>query len=194
MEESPQMVSLEEARVQVKVVARRLALMHLAYARTLVDELGEAAAKDIVVKAMMEYGRLVGERTKSGGQDLPYYGLHESYRYGDQAYLDTRELALAEGEVFDWSRFKVKGCVLAQVFQEMGETELGRLYCYVDAAKSMAVDPSQKLVHTACEPCGDDHCAFQKRPTSETEKQDFVDKNLRWKAVDPILADTEEDG
>ena len=114
MEASPKMVSLEEARTQVKVVARRLALMHLAYARMLVDELGEAAAKDIVVKAMMEYGRLVGERNKSGGQDLPYFGLHEKYIYGEQEYLDTRELDLKEGQVFDWSRFKVKGCVLAR--------------------------------------------------------------------------------
>ena len=38
--------------------------------------------------------------------------------------------------------------------------ELGRLYCYVDSAKSMATDPSRKLIHTACEPLGDGCCAF----------------------------------
>ena len=144
MTETLKMVPLDEARFQVKVMARRLALMHLAFAKTLGEELGEPAARDIVVKAMMAYGQLVGERNKAGGQDLPYYGLHEKYIYGEHEFLDTRELDLDEGEVFDWSKYKVQGCVLAQVFQEMGETELGRLYCYVDAAKSMAVDPGKQ--------------------------------------------------
>jgi hypothetical protein len=189
MTESPKMVPLDEARQQVKVMATRLALMHLAFAKTLGEELGQPTAKDIVVKAMMAYGKLVGERNKSGGQDLPYYGLHEKYIYSNHEFLDSREMELEEGDVFVWSKYKVQGCVLAQVFREMGETELGRLYCYVDAAKSMAVDPESKLVHTACEPCGDGFCAFKKLPTSDEEKQHFADQNLKWKDVDPILAE-----
>ena len=58
----------------------------------------------------------------------------------------------------------------------MGETELGRLYCYVDAAKSMAVDPDHKLVHTACEPCGDDHCAFEMLPPRMMKSRISSDK------------------
>ena len=69
----------------------------------------------------------------------------------------------------------------------MGEAGLGRLYCYVDAAKTMAVDPWHKLIHTACEVCGDGRCAFKIVPTTARERADFADRNTAWKDVDPIL-------
>ena len=133
------MVPVEEAAAQVKVVATRLALMHIAYARTLVEELGEDKAKETVIKAMMEYGRMVGERNQAGEQDLPFYGLHEKYSYKKEEFQDTRDLPAEETGEMDWDAFKVYGCVLSEVFQEYGEMELGRLYCFVDAAKTMAV-------------------------------------------------------
>jgi hypothetical protein len=180
-------ISIEEAADQVKVIAIRLALMHLSYARTLVDELGKDKAKKIIIKSIMEYGRMVGERIKDGEQDLPHYGLHDSYSYKDAEFLDTRDITPGQTENMDWDVFKVHGCVLSQIFKEYDEEELGRLYCYVDSAKSMAADPSQKLIHTACEVCGDDHCAFSSLPASEEEVQMFYNKDLNWKDVDPVL-------
>jgi len=120
MTDKDKMVSVEEAAAQVKVVATRLALMHIAYARTLVEELGEDTAKDTVIKAMMEYGRMVGERNKAGEQDLPFYGLHEKYSYKQEDFLDFRELPAEQTEEVDWDAFKVYGCVLSEVFQEYG--------------------------------------------------------------------------
>ena len=187
MIDKDKMVSVEEAAAQVKVVATRLALMHIAYARTLVEELGEDTAKDTVIKAMMEYGRMVGERNKAGEQDLPFYGLHEKYSYRHEDYQDFRELPAEQTEEVDWDAFKVYGCVLSEVFQEYGEMELGRLYCFVDAAKTMAGGSSKKLIHTACEVCGDDHCAFKSVPATEKELRMFEEKNPKWKNIDPIL-------
>ena len=86
-----------------------------------------------------------------------------------------------------YSRYRVHGCVLAETFLEHGEKELGCLYCYVDSAKSMAADPSKKLMHTACEVTGDRFCAFGLVPTTEKERKDFQEKNVEWKEVDPIL-------
>jgi len=182
------MASIEEAASQVKVVATRLALMHLAYARTLVEELGKDKAKNAVVKAMMEYGRMVGERNKAGEQDLPFYGLHEKYSYREEEFLDIREMPSEQTEEMDWDAFKVYGCVLSEIFQEYGENELGRLYCFVDAAKTMAAGSSEKLIHTACEVCGDDHCAFKSVATTAEELKMFENKNPKWKDIDPVLA------
>lgn len=189
MAEEAKSVSLEEASAQVRVTAVRLALMHLAYASTIVDELGDDKGKKLIRKAMMEYGRLVGERNKAGGQDLPFYGLHESYEYKDQDYIDSRELPKEDVHGWSWDHFKVHGCVLSQVFKEYGQEELGRLYCYVDAAKSMSADPERVLIHTACEVCDDDHCAFELVPSSEAERKAFLDQDDQWHQVDPLLAE-----
>lgn len=177
-------VSLEEAMEQVGTVGARLGLLHLAYARILVNEFGREKGRDLIIKAMMEYGKLVGKRNDSGRQDLPWYGFHDKYVYKDDEFLDMREQPT---EDFDFSSFKVFGCVLAKTFLEFGEPELGALYCYVDAAKSMAQNPSVKLIHTSCEVCGDEFCAFDILPTTEEEQADFEKNNVRWKNVDPIL-------
>ena len=187
MEKKEKVVPLREAMEQVRVTGRRLALMHLAFSRILVEELGEEKGKKAIVRAMMEYGRMVGEKNKAGQQDLPFYGFHDKYTYGDKEFLDTREKANIAGKDFDFSRYRVHGCVLAETFLEHGEKELGCLYCYVDSAKSMAADPSKKLMHTACEVTGDQFCAFGLVPTTEKERKDFQDKNVDWKEVDPIL-------
>ncbi len=184
MKNTENTVSREEAMEQVRVIGTRLALMHLAFSRVLIDALGEEKGKEAIVRAMMDYGRMAGERSRAGGQDLPHYGLHRKYEYDGRTFQDMRERP-AEG--FNHDLYKVYGCILAEVFKEMGERDLGRLYCFVDAAKSMAADPSRKLIHTACELCGDDHCAFDLPETDPDERADFQNLNPRWKRVDPIL-------
>ena len=187
MSEKEKMVPLHEAIDQVRITGRRLALMHLAFSKILIEELGQDKGKKAIVKAMMEYGQMVGETNKAGHQDLPFYGLHEKYTYGDKEFLDTREMANIAGKDFDLSRYRYHGCVLAKTFLERNEKELGCLYCYVDSAKSMAADPGKKLMHTACAVVGDGFCTFGLVPTTEKERKDFEDKNVEWREVDPIL-------
>jgi hypothetical protein len=187
MTDSEAMVPLKDAIEQVKTAVTRLALIHLGFSKTLVEELGKEKGKELIIKSMIEYGKLVGEQAAKGGQDLPFYGLHDKYLYDDHEFIDTRKCPVPRGKDFDYSRYRVFGCMLAKVFRELGEEELGRLYCYVDSAKSMATDPSRKLIHTACEPLGDGCCAFDLVATSEKEREDFANKTENWKEVDPIL-------
>jgi hypothetical protein len=183
MDAEEKTVLLKDAIEQVRVTAARLALLHLAFSRVLVETLGEEKGKEAVLRAVMEYGRLVAGR---GGQDLPFYGLNEKSVYKGREYVDARERA-EDGEPFDRAQYQVHGCVLARTFLEEGEPGLGALYCYVDAAKSMAADPAKKLIHTACVLCGDGHCAFAVEPTTEGERKAFDKDDPEWKAVDPIL-------
>ena len=180
-------VTLKDAIEQVETAVTRIALIHLGFAKTLVEELGEEKGKELIIKSMMEYGKLVGIQTGKGRQDLPHYGLHDKYLYDDHEFIDTRKGPVPRDKNFDFNRYRVYGCMLSKIFRELGEEELGRLYCYVDSAKSMAVDPSRKLIHTACEPLGDDCCRFDMVPTTEKEREDFKNKRVDWKAVDPIL-------
>jgi uncharacterized protein (UPF0128 family) len=70
-----EMVPLKEAEHQVKVVTQRLALLHLAYAKTLVKEFGWEKGKLLVLKAIKNYGLRVADRTQRGFQSLPKYGF-----------------------------------------------------------------------------------------------------------------------
>jgi len=159
-------VPVEEAAREVEVAITRLALLHLAFSKTLVNEFGSEKGKELIVKSIMEYGKRLGERTRRGLPDLPKYGVYSDYR---------------DGRVF--------GCVLARTFREHGEEELGCLYCYVDPAKSMAADPKRKFIHKNCAACGDDYCTFEQLPTTQKERTDFEKMRARWAEVDPRLAE-----
>ena len=175
-------VNLEEAKDQVRRVCVRLALLHLSFAKTLVEELGQNKGKKLVLKAIKEYGKTVGEEVKASVAaqglddspenfegDVPLYGMHE-----------RREIVELSGE----KRRRAYGCVMGQVWAELGENELGRLYCYVDPAKYMAFNPNFKLVHSKTLPDGDAYCEFVVKPTTEQERKDFADKNKAWSYID----------
>ena len=84
-------VPLEEAEEQVRRVCVRLGLLHLSFARTLVKELGEEKGKELIIRAIKEYGRKIGEGAKKKAavegldnspdnykEDLPVFGMHDS--------------------------------------------------------------------------------------------------------------------
>ena len=158
-----EMVPLTEAENEVKVVTHRLALLHLAFARTLVDEFGWERGKQLVLDAMKEYGRRVAERTKQGHQGLPKYGF--------------------------WERREGKPpiCELGKIVLEYDEMDIGSLYCLIDPAKTMWANPDEKLVHTRCLTVGDEHCKFETIPTTKEERDDFFGEGKDWAYVDPRL-------
>jgi hypothetical protein len=159
-------VPIEEAIHEVEVAITRLALLHLSFSKTLVEELGEEKGKEVIIKSILEYGKRGGDRTQRGLQDLPKYGVSGEYK---------------EGRIYN--------CVLAQVFREYGEEDLGCLYCYVDPAKTMAVDPDQKSVHKTSAACGDDYCTLERVSTTEKEREDFRNMDKDWRYVDLRLVE-----
>lgn len=170
MSKQQEYVLLAEAEREVEVAVARLALLHLSFAKILKNELGEERGEELVIKSIMEYGARIAKRVSEGKPDLPRWGVHSGGVSQD-----------AEG------RYVVRGCNLAKIFSEYNELELGRLYCYIDAAKSMAADVTQKLIHTTCEACGDDRCTFDILPTTKEEREHFLNRKPDWKHVDPHL-------
>lgn len=175
-------VNLSSAKEQVEKVSKRIALLHLAYAKTIIAELGEEKGEKLVLKAIKNYGRIVGygvkERVNKQGlenkpenyqEDLPKYGMHEKI-----------EQATVQGE----KGRRSYGCVMGKLWQELGEGRIGRLYCYVDPAKYMAYNPDFALVHTKCIPDGGECCEFKIRKTTEQERKDFADDEKDWSYID----------
>lgn len=179
-------ISVEEAKREVEMTAQRIGLLHLSFAKTLVDELGEEKGRQLILKAIKDYGKRCGERVRKGviaqgldplpenygvggSRDLPEFGMHE-----------RRETVEVEGD----RRVRAYGCVMAKVWKEYGEEKLGRVYCYVDPAKYMAFNPKFKQIHLKALPDGDDYCEFAVRPTSEKEREDFLAKDKDWSYID----------
>ena len=167
MNKREESVPLKEAVHEVEVAMTRVALLHLSFSRVLVDEFGEDKGKELIVRSILEYGKRIGERTKRGCQDLPSYGVVG--RFDDNKAYD---------------------CVLAKIFHEYEEEDLGCLYCYVDAAKSMETNPDRKIVHKTCAACGDDCCTFERKQTTAKERRGFKRKSSDWKSVDPRLVES----
>ena len=161
-ETTENMVPLSEAENEIKVATQRLALLHLAYGRVLVDQFGWEKGKQLIMDAIKEYARRVAERTKAGHQSLPKYGFWER----------------REG--------KPNLCELGKIMLEMGEPELGSMYCLIDPGKTMASNLDKKMIHTRCMILGHDECQFEIKDTNEKEKKDFK-KGKDWAYVDPII-------
>ncbi|MFP3951447.1 MAG: L-2-amino-thiazoline-4-carboxylic acid hydrolase [Candidatus Bathyarchaeia archaeon] len=156
-------VPLTEAENEVKVVTQRLALLHLSYAKTLVEEFGWEKGKQLILDSIKMYGEFIAERVKLGHQSLPKYGFWE--RREDKPPL----------------------CELGKIMREYGEPEIGSLYCLVDPAKTMAVNPNEKMIHTKCMIIGDEWCDFDTISTSEEDRREF-ERGKDWSHVDPLIS------
>jgi len=186
MTERQQMILLEEAAHEVALASRRIALLHLAFAQTLVEEFGEKRGTELIVKAIKAYGTRVGEEARASvlaqgleltpanfsagaARGLPRFGMHEG-----------KKSVEVDGE----TRFRSYGCVMGNLWKELGEGKLGRLYCLVDPAKFMAFNPDYKLAHAKAIPDGDPYCEFCIRKTTEQERRDFASQEADWTYID----------
>jgi hypothetical protein len=166
-------IPINEAKRYIKNLSIRLALLHLAFSKAIVEELGEKNGMELIAKAIRNYGKLVGKRVKRRviekgleptienwpqGEDLPDFGMYEKIEGEEEGY-------------------KIYGCILADIWREYGEEKLGRIYCYIDPVKSMAYNPRFKLVHLRAIPDGCRYCEFTVRPTSHEERKLFAEKD-----------------
>jgi len=160
MAQDKEMITKEEAFQQVKSMITRAALIHYAFTKTLVDELGEKKGKALAKKAIELYGREVGKRVKNRtlARGLPLTRDNFQDDLPDLGWAE-REKVEVEGE----KRSRVYTCHLAEVWQELGVPELGRLYCFVDQAKYQAFNPKLQCVHVKNVLDGDAYCELAVR-------------------------------
>jgi len=177
-------IALDEARRQVYLVSRRLGLLHLAFAETLVEEFGLERGKQLTARAIKAYSRKIGEKKRAAAlkngleltpegfekvSDLPSIGMHTGY-----------EDAEVDGE----KRFRAFGCAMGEVWRQEGREDLGRIYCYVDPASTMTFSPDFKMVHTKAMPDGDAYCEFAYRKTTAGDRASFVSKDTDWRQIE----------
>ena len=165
MKEKATTVSADEARKAIQAMSRRVGLLHLCYARRLVRELGEARGQELVKQAIWDYGTEVGKETRRRVEALGLEPTPANMGKGSDLSplgFDHRSTSV-DGE----RRIQSLSCVLAEVWREHGEEELGQLYCLVDPAKMQAYNPHWTLVHTKRIPLGDECCELAVRPVDD---------------------------
>jgi hypothetical protein len=181
-------IPIDEAIQALQSIGRRLGLIHLEYAKAIVEELGEEKGIKLISKAIKNYGSKIGEKTKEEVLMKGLEAVPENFNKGDTyrvpsipgALHDTREIVKVDGK----ERFRSTGCIIAKVWEEEGEEKLGRLYCYMDVAKYMAFNPNCKYVHIKAIPDGDDCCEMGIKPTTEQERKDFFARGKDWFYID----------
>lgn len=184
--EKQESISRDEAKKEVEITSRRIALLHLSYAKTLIEELGEEKGTELIMKAIKDYGIRIGERTRKEVLDQGLEASPENFARGEHFRVprfgmhEEHKMLEVEGEL----RIRAYGCVLGKLWKEYEEEKLGRLYCYVDPAKYMAYNPNYKLIHIKALPDGDDCCELTVRPTTEKERKDFSSEEKDWSYID----------
>jgi predicted hydrocarbon binding protein len=149
-------------------MARRTALLHYYFSKTVVDRLGEEEGKKLIKEAIWAYGQHCGRAVREGVQEmgLPitdenFYQIRDLPKHG----WETDTITLENGD----ERRIVTYCPLAATFKALGPQgeELGRLYCTVDQAKYQAYDPEKEFVHARNVLDGDACCEFVIRPVAK---------------------------
>ena len=177
-------ISVEEASQQVALACRRLGLLHLAFAEVLVDSLGREEGGKVVARAIKEYSRRIGEAKRKVAEDAGMDPGPESFRSVSDLPTIGMHDHIEEVEVDGETRIRAHGCVMGKVWNELGKGELGRYYCLVDPASSMAFDPDHKLVHTKALPDGDPYCELVMRPTTGRDKEEFAADDTKWDIIE----------
>lgn len=170
------------------LASRRIGMLHAAFARTLVEELGEEEGKRLIKAAIKRYGKIVGEKTKEAVEEQGWELSPENFGRGPSRTL-PRFGNCESSEVIETEdgkkKSRVKGCSMGKVWRELDEEELGSLYCYVDAAKYMYYNPLYKLTHNKTMPLtGGDICEFELKETSEEERELFFESDSEWIKLD----------
>jgi predicted ArsR family transcriptional regulator len=163
--ETKDVVPEDEARKAVRDMARRVGLLHIAFARTLVDEFGDERGEELIRKAITTYGTWIGERTHHSVEEMGLEPTLENFILGSD--LSPIGFESTEVVVNGEKRSRSSTCALAEVWQEYGENELGGLYCGVDQAKMQAYNPHWTYVHTSKISDGDEFCEFAIRPAKD---------------------------
>ena len=160
-------IPTDEARKAVRDMTRRVGLLHMAYARTLVDELGEERGKELIEKAIWAYGTRIGEKTRRTVEAIGLEPTVENFSVGSD--LSPIGFDFIEAVVDGEEREQSPTCAMAEVWHEYGEDELGGLYCLVDPAKMQAYNPRWTFIHTKKIPDGDEFCELAIRPLEDEE-------------------------
>ena len=170
-------IPAKEAVEDRRALGRRIGRLYLAFARVLIDRLGEGEAKKAILEAIRDYSYYCAEARKRGVVDLPQRGIHKK-----------TEVVEVDGQ----KRLRCYGCGIAEEFADQDEEKLGALYCYIDPCSFMLTLPNIKFYHKQMEPLGADCCEFDLAIVSDEEMGTVLHEGLDYRDIDLIIKEGTE--
>jgi hypothetical protein len=143
----------------VRLMARRMALLYYAFARTLIAELGQEEGRRVLARATWTYGELCGERVRRGVEALGLPLTPDNYGKVPDLPGEGWEFHTTvqpSGEIHTTCTY----CPLAALWQELDAQDVGRIYCHMDQARWQAYNPEYEFVHTQTVLSGGTHCEW----------------------------------
>src|SRR3972149_1896607 len=121
MATEPEMVTLEEAKEQVKIVSEMLGRLHIAHARTIVDEMGAEKGKKLILKAIRKHAQLASQKAKdellAEGREPTLENRRSLNRFKFYGMLERFDQFEVEGE----HRWGTDGCAMGKGGGDLGE-------------------------------------------------------------------------
>ncbi len=140
-----------DTRLQDRITRYEMAV---AFARQMIEELGEAEAYAILSRAFeklqLENARQLQERL--GSNSLAALAAHCRKQAGE---LDNYEVLEATDRHV---ALKITRCVAYEAFAALGLPEICRLYCDSDYSYIKAFNPDMKMIRTKTIAAGDAYC------------------------------------
>ncbi|MBC9784818.1 L-2-amino-thiazoline-4-carboxylic acid hydrolase [Heliobacterium chlorum] len=152
-------VPVEVAKEQVRQMGMMMASLYRHLAQSIVDEIGEERGKEVISRAIENYGSERGEKQRQ--RVLAAGHAHEPQNYGKLPDLPSFgwDVEGVNGE--DPTHIRITYCPFAAEWRDHGFEKLGRLYCAIDQAKYEAFHPDSDLVHLKNVLDGDRFCEIR---------------------------------
>lgn len=176
----------EQAAKEVELVSQRLAFLHLCYAKTLTEELGEERGKELILQTIKRYGKEIGKRRRKEIEEKSMEPTAENFSKGDVLRIPRFGMH-KELKTNEKGNMELYGCAMGRFWKEEGEEKLGKLYCYVDPAKYIGYNDEYIQVHHKALPVGDNCCEFDVRKSTEKEKDIFKSEEKDFSDIDECL-------
>ncbi|MDO8122795.1 MAG: L-2-amino-thiazoline-4-carboxylic acid hydrolase [Candidatus Hermodarchaeota archaeon] len=142
------MISEKDCTKQVRQVGNQVGLLYYHFAKTLVNELGEAEGKRLILEAIRSYGNERGatirEKVENAGLELTIENFAKFSDLPSSGWEYTDE-----GTTY---------CCYAEAWMDRGVENLGRLYCEVDFALIKAYNPKIQATRVGSILDGDPCC------------------------------------
>ncbi|MFW5928469.1 MAG: L-2-amino-thiazoline-4-carboxylic acid hydrolase [Thermoplasmatota archaeon] len=179
-------IPLDEAEKEVELVSQRLALLHLTYSKTITEELGEERGKELILKTIKKYGKIIGKRRREEIEEKGMEATAENFSEGNVLRIPKFGMH-TDLETNEKGNMELYGCTMGNFWKEEGEEELGKLYCYVDPAKYMGYNEKYIQIHEKAISAGDEYCEFCVRQSTKKERGLFETADDDFDDIDECL-------
>jgi hypothetical protein len=162
--------SKEEVKQAVQSMARFTALLYYHLTKEILSadpERGREIIRRAIRSFGLDRGKRIAERVKRQGLPLTIENLHRFYDMPIVSGWEPKGECRSDGY---YSR--TEACTFADVWQQLGYAEIGRLYCEVDPAIREGYNPDIEYLSTSNILDGDPYCSSVSRYRSGASRSE----------------------